>query len=283
MNQRVSGKLRAPLRSLSPKLIFLFDVGGVLIEGRREIFQSPRFKEIIRKGVRNGIIFGLNTNRPWSEAKCVYKDLGLNGLIIAENGAYYKIHKNLPRQIMLGASKITNKVIAAIRKFLKENKGEQFCFKITDNKTWLQKNQFRVIILMTKSREFTASIYLRKKKKINRHLFSKLYFGLKKYFNQKHRSRIIIQPIGQQGKIHVFYRTINRLSTARLLKERFFQSYKMIIISDDESASHRDQQTLTFASVKNGHRQYKKYCAYVARKRSASGLCEIVQHFIKIL
>ena len=82
-------------------LIFL-DIDGTLITPAQKT-NSNSLPRLIRELGKQGILFGLNSNRSIEDLQPLYRKFFLNGPIIAENGVYFipapkkKKHFLIPR------------------------------------------------------------------------------------------------------------------------------------------------------------------------------------------
>jgi len=259
--------------------LILFDIDGTLVRANRSI-SSAMLKNTIRTYVTEGVLFGINTNRPIEEALPLYRTLRLNGPMIVEDGAGYKLDAFVPCKIAVrGLQKINRKVINFLQHWVKTRTGERFTLRIGRDKSYLSDTCISLLILITPQRIFTASIYVRVNGRINPQALQTIYELLKKEFLRGHKG-MVIKKIESQGKIIVANSQTNRFSTLQQISRHFFKSYDILMISDEEPTPLKLVPRIKFASVSNGTAVYKRECAYVSVKDGANGIVWLIKKFL---
>jgi len=274
MNHRSNGKLPPAPKRASNNFLFLFDVDGTLI-GPDYLRGRGDFSRFIKnKIIGNQAIFGLNTSRPRSEVKAVFDELGLNGPIIAESGAYFLRKPGSKINLSPQADGHLRQHIVAVIKEIAKDHGA--VIMVTDNKKKLEDPSIPILILVTKSRHFSASVYVRHRGKISSYHTNKL-------FNQLSRLKVgnhwLIGKIADRGKITISNSRSNKFRATELLIKTWFPDKLAVMISDEEEPPVKTKK-MVFCSVKNATKEYKKRCYYVARYPGFLGLKEIINKFI---
>lgn len=259
--------------------LILFDIDGTLVRADRSI-SSAVLKNTIRTYVAKGVLFGINTNRPIEEALPLYRTLRLNGPMIVEDGAGYKLDAFAPCKIAVrGLRKINRKVINFLQHWVKTRTGDKFTLRIGRDKSYLSDARIPLLILITPQRIFTASIYVRVNGRINPRALQAIYELLKKEFLRGYKG-VVIKKIESQGKIIMANSRINRFSTIHRISCHFLKFYDILMISDEEPIPLKFVPRIQFASVSNGTAAYKRECAYVSVKDGANGIVWLIKKFL---
>ncbi len=261
--------------------LILFDIDGTLTVKDRNV-SLIHLKKIIGLYKARGALFGINTNRPIKDALPLYRALKLNGPIIVEDGAYYKLNMSKPSKIAVkGTPKLNRQIINFLRNWSKTRIGRKFTFKASGNKAHLSNKRIPALILITPQRIFTASIYVRIQGKKNTKALQVIYELLQKKFQNKLKLAFFKKNL-LQGKILVGNLKTSRLNTLRQIGCKFFKFRDMLLISDDECVPRVvSNSKIHFASVCNGVAEYKKRCTYVANQNGAKGIIWIVKKFLE--
>lgn len=253
------------------KIIF-FDIDGVLVRGEA----IPKLNVLARRiaALKNcGAVFGINTNRPWESARHIYRILKLNGPIILENGASYKLSPRSRAELINKKAKYLNKKVIY---FLKENLAELFpgaTLKVGDNKSALRGG--RPLILISKNRKYTASIYIVGDGSIKRRL-DFIAKRLKRAFSVG--DHFTIECLSQQEKIVVANDWRDRINAMRYVRDHHFPHCNIFLISDNEKKPlPRD---IFFCATENAFRAYKKGARYVASLPGERGILELMKKII---
>jgi hydroxymethylpyrimidine pyrophosphatase-like HAD family hydrolase len=261
------------------KFLIFFDIDGTLL-----VRQKPLDFKILRKLINfwknKGIIFGINTNRPWSESARIYRVLQLNGPVIVENGSVYKMNahskqiKSNPRLIA-----IRIEISRILKRFAAENKKLGWVFKTGSKKNILKNKKIRKLIFMTNNRKYTASIYVRRRGVTDTRLLKKIYWFIVKELKKLFPQRIKIKTI-TGGKIIVFNANTERIKTMLQLRNSFYPRYNTLLISDAEDITKTSIKKISFGAVKNSRKDYKDLSHYKATKSGVAGLEQIIRGFI---
>lgn len=250
------------------KRIIFFDVDDTLVgPGLGKL--SKLKKEIIRCQ-KNGDVFGLNTNRPWTESEGAYSSLGLNGPIICEGGSYFKLSaqakaKNLP----FAEKRLKNKIIKFI---IKKYGKRKTSVVVSDDKRILFDKNIYQLVFITASRQFSASIYARKFGHNNRRLLASLTGEIKRYFPD-----YVVSLSTINNKITIDNPRINKFAAMSHLAKKYFIGYRIFMISNNENIATSWPNT-SFCATMNGSQHYKNKCLYVAEKSGEEGLIQIINN-----
>lgn len=219
---------------------------------------------------RRGVVFGINTNRPWAETSGIYKKLKLNGPIVLENGAAYKLNGRSPEILVNFKARNLNEKIA---KFLAKVSLRYFPKKpvVVSNNKLLLKNS--PLVLISKNRRYTSSIYIRNKKGVSGKDLNFVAMLLKKKFGGN--KFISFKKIAGEGKIVAGNNFYDRIKTMRYVRDRYFPDCKVFMISDDEAI--RFKKDINFCAVKNATRKYKENCSFVAKIAGWRGIKYLIQ------
>lgn len=210
------------------KIIF-FDIDGILItEGSNPSFVSIAI--VISKLKKQGIIFGINTNRPWVETRDIYKKLKLNGPIILENGAVYKLSYKGPEILINFKAKDLNKKIIEFLNKILPNYFPGITVLISNDKSSLR--QKRLLSLISKNRNYTSSIYMRNRGRVLKKDLSVIMKLLKEKFPQS--KKYIFKEIPDLGKIVASNDFYDRIKTMDYVRNRYFSLCELFFISDEE-------------------------------------------------
>lgn len=257
------------------KLVF-FDIDGTLVQDNVVADLAFLVKNIA--SLKNkGLIFGINTNRPWESVRRVYGALKLNGPIILENGASYR--KSPYAGAIVGnerARDLNKKVIS----FFKHNLVELFPgakLMIGDDKSVLRLGG--PLILISKNRRFTASIYLAVGGDSDRGRLAFIAGRLRREFPAG--KYFTVQYLPRQNKIIVGNDWRDRIDIMRLVRDRYYPYCKIFMISDNENVPlPRD---MFFYATKNALGAYKKRARYSAVASGGCGIVEIIKKIEKTL
>ncbi|MDD4476593.1 MAG: HAD hydrolase family protein [Patescibacteria group bacterium] len=261
--------------------LILFDIDGTLTVKDRNVLLT-NLKKVIGLYKDRGTLFGINTNRPIKDALSLYRALKLNGPIIVEDGAYYKVNMSMPSKVTVrGTLKLNRQITNFLRNWSKTKIGRKFTFKVSDNKDYLSNKCISALILITPQRIFTASIYIRIRGKKNIKALQVIYKLLQKKFQNKFKL-VIFKKNLLQGKILIGNLKTNRFNTLHQIGYKFFKSRDMLLISDDECVPRViSDPKIHFASVSNGTAEYKKHCTYIANQNGANGIIWLVKKFLE--
>jgi hypothetical protein len=254
------------------KIIF-FDIDGTLVRENN----VPRLSILTKRiaALKNrGAIFGINTNRPWESAGYIYRVLKLNGPIILENGAVYKLSPRSRAQLINKKARDLNKKVIY---YFQKNLAKLFpgaTLKVGDDRSVL--GDGHPLILISKNRKYTASIYV-----AGGHGFAgdRLAFiagRLKRSFPAG--AHFAIKCLPRQGKIIVANDWRDRISAMRYIRDRHHHDCNIFLISDNEDVPL--SKDIHFCATENAPREYKRGAQYTAKSAGERGLLEIVKKII---
>jgi hydroxymethylpyrimidine pyrophosphatase-like HAD family hydrolase len=271
MNQRSNGKqLSAPRRSLI-KFLILFDIDGTLLGDSR--LDLARLRKSILIWKKSGLIFGLNTNRPWSESVRLYKQLSFNGPIIAENGSYYKLNKNQPQIVAVGVNhKLPQIVLRQLEKFSDHKKNSRVI--VSNDKKILLDKKIVNLFFVTASRQYSSSVYVRRSGSINRRQTKIIFEVLRKKLLAYN-----VELLPTLGKIIISNKKASKFSTLDQLRKKFFNKYKILMISDDEMVM-RQYPAIKMIAVRQASLRYRRVSDYTAKCGGVGGIKEIINHYL---
>lgn len=270
MSRPNNGKRQLALKRKSNKIVF-FDIDGTLIIDN----EKNRLREIKKAiaGIKNQkIIFGINTNRPWTEAKKIYNTLSLTGPAICESGSYYLLDSNhLEKYMPKSDGHLRDRVVSYLK-----NNSTFCCYKIMigKNKDILSKRQIANLIFITSNRRYTASIYVRKSGNTIIRTTRQIFNLLKSEFPEL---RVEILP--KNGKIIISSKEVDKISTLSFIIEKYFKSYDVFMISDEEDVKNK-YSNINFCGLKESNKTYKDNCRYVSDRRGIDGVLEIINNYL---
>lgn len=251
------------------KLIF-FDIDGTLISGKA----NPKFKSLagfISRIKKKDIVFGVNTNRPWEGAREVCRALKLNGPVILENGASYKLTCKSPEMLVnFKARDLNKKIIKFLNKALPRHFPRISIF-MSNNKSLLKNN--RSLALVSKNRKYTSSIYIRNQEGIAKKDLHLVFTLLKDKFSRN--KCYFFKKFPQEGKIIASNNFCDRIKTMSYVRDRHFPNHEIFLISDEERVSFR--KDINFCAVKNASKEYKKMSRFIANRGGEQGIKELLQ------
>lgn len=267
MSHRNNGKLLPVPKRKSNKII-LFDIDGTLIGDH--VGRLNKLKKVIIKLEKNGWLFGLNTNRPYSEAKDIYRALSLNGPVISENGSYYLISLRAKAIALAQADpNLRHKIVV----FLKHNKKlTGYRIIVSSDKTILSNEKISNLIFITASRRYTASIYVRRSGQTSR---KETYQVLNLIKRDLPKTKVEIVP--ENGKIIISNSKVDKMSTLSYLAKKYFKTSQVIMISNDEEIT-KDFAKIYFCGPKESSSRYKEKCSYVSPENGVAGILDIINN-----
>ncbi|MFA6593901.1 MAG: HAD hydrolase family protein [Candidatus Buchananbacteria bacterium] len=271
MNRRNNGKRPSAPKKDSIKFLVFFDIDGTLLDDDQ--LDLVKLRKSISVWKKFGLVFGLNTNRPWSESAKLYEQLSFNGPIIAENGSYYKLNKTQPQIVSTGIDhKLPQEVLKRLGEFSDRKKNSQII--VSDDKRILLDKKIVDLLFITASRQYSSSVYVRRYGNINRRQTRIIFEMLRKKL-----STYKVELLPRFGKIIIGNKKVNKFSTLDRLRKKFFNKYKVLMIGDDETAIRR-YPAIEMIAVKQASSQYKKNSDYVAKRGGVEGIKEIINNYL---
>ncbi|MFA6525805.1 MAG: HAD hydrolase family protein [Candidatus Buchananbacteria bacterium] len=250
-------------------LVF-FDIDGTLVSDDAVSF--VKLKNKIRNLTKDGVIFGLNTNRPWAEAKSVYYDFGLNGPIICEGGSYFKL---TPHGLKKEAPHSDRRLRRTISSLLKDNyKGAGYRVVTGYDKNIINIQKEKYLIFVSAKRKYSASIYARCNGQPNYGLAKNIYAMLQRELPD-HKINLLSKP----AKITVDNPGVSKISALDRLINVYFSGKQAIFISDNETVDG-NWRKIKFCAIMNAKSFYRRRSQYVAQKPGEAGLLEIIERNI---
>jgi hypothetical protein len=252
------------------KAIF-FDIDGTL-----PLRSLAVVKKNVARAMKRGVVFGINTNRPLTEAEKIHRILNLNGPIIAEDGAEYRSAPGRAIITMPGVRPINEKVVDFLSRDGKKN---GYIVKIAKNKRIFRAAKGRMVVI-TPHRKFTSSIYVktglesggisiaRVRKKILDFLTGE---GICAYAKYHGKEKLVVGNAVQ-----------NRISTLEYIAKKHLSLYDVFMISDYEEVIAVEKSDIVFASVKNAEQRYGKKCTFHAPYRGTRGIIFLIDTFTHI-
>ncbi len=264
----------------SDKYLIFFDIDGTLVvRGKPVNFRILR--NSINQWKKEGVVFGINTSRPWSESARIHKLLHLNGPVIVENGSMYKtganskLTKAVPRLIAVRAE--TGRVL---KKFVSANKKTGWTLRVGNDKKILNNKKVLALIFMTNNRKYTASVYVRRKGAINAKLLDEVCSAITGGLRHFSLRKVKIKKTAG-GKIIIANTAGGKIATMLKLRDLLYRRHNTLLISDDENVTKNPIKNMAFAAVKNVKSEYKERCWFAVNKSGAEGLKQIIKKFIK--
>jgi predicted MPP superfamily phosphohydrolase len=261
-------KTTATTKKREGRLIF-FDVDDTLIS--KDVRGLKKIKNEISKLKLLGDIFGLNTNRPWSEVKEIYSRLKLNGPVICEGGSYYKLGSKSRKHLSALADRgLQGKIVRVIRKSYSRDAR----LIVSNDKMTLSQKGTGKIIFITANRKFTVSIYVRNNGGLDDEFLIFLYKKLKKDFRSLKLGFSL-----NSGKITIDNPMINKIATMSLVRDCYFSCYKVFLISNNEVID-KNWPNINFCGIMRADSDYRKHCFYTADRDGEEGLIQIINNCV---
>lgn len=252
-------------------ILFLFDVDGTLIRENKETDYGPLADQIAAQK-KKGALFGLATSRPWQSSRGIYERLKLNGPGVFENGTYYKLNKRSKRTVIGGEPDLLKKRVAALCKIYSTGEGRGVALKISDDKSLLLKERYGLLFLVSRSRKYGCSLYIRERGRKNRETLLNIHSFLKKNLGSKY----LVRLESAQGKITIADAAVTKVSTVELLARIRFKGMKIVLISDNEQILPGPSR-VTFCAVRHAVEEYKGHCQFIATEGGLAGVSEIIK------
>ena len=267
-------------KRIQQKNIFFIDIDGTLTDGTGRPPHYAKLRKTIRIHKQRGMLFGLNTNRPWADAKEIYQALDFNGPIIAEDGSYYKLTSQGPKRCVDDCLDDFHHIIEdGISDFKNSCRGIDFTILRSANKNHLSDTSLGGLVFISAHREYTASIYVRVEGMAHIAYTDRLAAHLRKYILVRTQcgARLTVMPT--EGKIIISPACVSRLSTMIFVHQRHFADYKCIIISDHEDIDSSSLRQYQCAAVSNAIEPFKGAADYVSTKPFAQGVEDAIIHY----
>ncbi len=274
------------------KAVVFLDIDGTLLDSRRNSSNHkdlPKVRRAIARLEREGVVFGLNSNRSIRDLLPIYRMAGLNGPAIAENGLFAKLGNrrtfvNLMSYHELEVIKATKKAIEKeMKAFLSGRYGDGFLWIDADTvKALGQRGRgFRegsLVALNNKFRKFTVSMHLKKviggelrdatreSRLLVRHLNSR--FGRKDGFT------ILLSPF---GNLIAFSAKVSKRSATKQVMEKIYPGYDCYGIGDEVGDYRMVEGFGRFIAVGNADAEVKKLAYFSAKRSYSAGVVDALR------
>ncbi|MEK9175232.1 MAG: HAD hydrolase family protein [Patescibacteria group bacterium] len=269
-------------KNIPRKNIFFIDIDSTLVSNSIQSSNYSKLKEVIHTYKQLGILFGLNSNRPWSEAREIYDTLELNGPVIAEDGSYYKLTPYKPKRYMNSRIKNFCEIVHDnISRYTEEHSNIDFTVLRSNDKKNLSSNSYDGLIFISSSREYTSSIYVRVRGKIDIKYTDSLATYLKNVLPKKMSCGIRLDIIHSEGKIVISPACVDRLSTMTYVCKKYYSDFDCVLISDQEDIDLLNNRSFQFATINNAEQLYKDIADYVSSMSFAEGVEDAIMYYSK--
>lgn len=261
-------------KTMAKKLVF-FDIDGTI---DRTPFED--MNALLDEYRAMGFVFGINTNRPLSESVGFYDSLQMRGPIITEDGALFKADReSAPEVFSSDLIAINDVVVEILGGTVDAGELMDFEFVHSDDKAVLARPNEGCVVLVTKARKFTTSVHTRCGGRISpafsKQILESIVSGLG---DEANKVTLGIDALG--GKIIGSNLTTNRLWTLFEICKKHYNSYDILMVSDNEPELRTSGQ-VTFAAVKNADERYRRRCSIAADVSGTEGLRQTLEQFTK--
>lgn len=259
------------------KTLVVFDIDGTI-----DRTPTTDLLVVLNDFSRRGFVFGINTNRPFSESIGYYESLRMKGPLVTEDGSTFRASRGALEETAFGGLIPLNETVARI---LAEACGRsddlRAHFLWSDDKTLISLHNYGRVILVTKARRFTTSVYVREMGVVSDaftgEVLRRIVSGLG---SLNSGARLIADETG--GKIIGSNIGADRLNTLFRIVGKRYPEARILAISDDEPKKDDVPPGVTFAAVKTAALAYKSKCSIVATKEGAKGIRQILDEFCRI-
>jgi HAD superfamily hydrolase (TIGR01484 family) len=262
-------------------LIFL-DIDGTLIkEDQRP--NTKRLPAVIQRLENMGFMFCLNSNRSFEDVVLVYKEFGLNGPIVLENGVYFK-KKIGGRKTFLApkSSMLRGDLVRATKEFVTQEDLDAYVASTdTVAAIFSHTKSTGVLIMINKFRLFTGSIHVYRDGVRDRSLAEKFARHLKKHFRLIKKD-VDIVVTGVFGNIIIYPRGVSKETAFKKLRS-FYPKHAFVMIGDDAADAEMLKEVDHFFAVGNAVEEARKVAEYVSREPHTKGVIEILKYMDKTI
>jgi len=268
------------------KVLVLLDIDGTILNEKYEI-TSKNIYDIISKCKERGVIFGFNSNRAIEDMIPLYKELGLNGFIIGENGAFVKFDKE--EEIITKMGEDINLLRELLPGYLtKEIKNSKYVLEDTVaflKNPKIEENSPSILMLSNKFRRYSFSIHM--KKLVNGRLEKDLDLTnqgskiISKLITEKNLS-LKVSTSNTFGNILINPSDCNKGSTLKKIIFEKFKDYTTIMIGDDLQDKMVMSVVDFFYAVGNADEEVKRNADYIAQSNFTQGVEEILLNKVLI-
>ena len=260
------------------KLLIFLDIDGTLIKPNQQP-NTRKLPSVIQKLASKGVLFGLNSNRSFEDIMPIYRQFGLNGPIILENGVYFLKSPDSRRTFLVQKPKLLHRTSAqAIRAFIRER--SLACqFDHTDTVKIVKSKKLKTAplgIFLNGFRKYTGSVHIYRYGKRDFQLAKDLRTFLKKYFAKKGLDLLVESPKAF-GNVVFWPRGANKGKALRKIK-KYYPNYDFFMVGDDLADLETCQEIQGFFAVGNAQSKVKKAADYIAHEAYTKGVVEILNY-----
>lgn len=253
-----------------PNLV-LFDIDKTLVDESSHYFLNKEIQRKIKLLISRGWTIGVATHRSYKGSSVIYKQLKLNGPLLVEGGArVFVLNKKQLIEVPLFEDKA--RVLPIIRKSIKEY------FKLKNIDSSVSANQSvtdvnKVSIFISRGRNKSSSLYIYKHGKPNRKQAEDLRLYLQ---NSLLAYGMDCEHANTKGKLHIFYKDINKSSSLKRLRQLYYPDCEITLIGDAEEDI--PVSGFRYCGVRKSVPEYKSICEFVAAKDGKAGIVEILDY-----
>ncbi len=223
-----------------------------------------------------GFVFGINTNRPFSEAVSFYDSLKMQGPFIVENGASFMLSRQSSQEIFSNEMVEVNRLIFET---LSESDPKAQVV-MSGDKSLLNGADDGLLVLITDSRHYTSSVYVRMGGQISREATGDVMELIRDGLGDCIKG-VGLSVDGSGGKILAWSTSADRLETLFKIWKTQYHNHDVLVVSDDEPESE-GEAPFTFASVFGADGDYARRCQIRTSIGGVDGLRQILEQFSKI-
>lgn len=265
------------------KYLFFLDIDGTLIKPNQKP-NTTKLPSVIKTFLKKDALFGLNSNRSFEDVKPVYKEFGLNGPIILENGVYFCRTIDSDKEFLISQPKNVQRISEeALKSFIKDEKLN--CkFRCTDTVAIIKSkelNKTSLGIFLNKYRKYTGSVHIFRNGERDYKLAKALGSYLDDYFN-KNGFDMFVEATESFGNVVFWPKSANKAMALRKLK-KYYPDYKFIMIGDDLADAETREMVSHFFAVSNASAKVRKSANFVSKEPYTLGVIEIIKHVYSML
>ncbi len=279
------------------QVIVFFDIDGTLInsahEPRMDSGKAYEIKAQISALKTEGILFGINSNRAIEDILPIYKLIGLNGPLIAENGILIQLSPGktisfLESDQLRKISDTRRTLVIEMKSFFKEKYNHSAVWLNIDTVKFLGRKKTKIkdstiIALNNKFRKYTLSIHI--KKVIEGKFVNAIDIGteLVEYLKQKHSKPQDFDIIlSKFGNIIAFSTMISKRKAAEMLIDRFYKGYTCYSIGDELKDYEMVKGFGKFIAVGNADKKVKLVADFSTKQNYSDGAMEALDIIAKV-
>ena len=260
------------------KYLFFLDIDGTLIKPNQKP-NTTKLPSVIKTFLKKGALFGLNSNRSLEDVKPIYKEFGLNGPVVLENGVYFCRTIDSDKEFLILPSRNIQRISReAVESFISDEKLN--CkFRYTDTVKAIKSKELSKIslgIFLNKYRKYTGSVHIFRNGERDYKLAKKLSIYLDRYLS-KNGFDMLVEATKSFGNVIFWPKSASKGMALRKLKE-YYSDYKFIMVGDDLADAETRGMVSHFFAVSNASAKVKESADHVSKEPYTLGVIEIIEY-----